>query len=167
MLTFFRAYIGGETQFVPYLKGELPPPPSAQGALLQFTDHAPSDARLDVNRFLTPDALTTDALGGAVREAGLTPFDVQGSGVAPEGKSPIPGQPAARQPANTPSLYAPKAPGLSQLRLGWSAPGAFLEGRHPPPGSATSAASPACNSAPPSTSWTTATRWPRTTSPWS
>ena len=30
MSAFFRAYVGGETQFIPILTGDAPPPPSAQ-----------------------------------------------------------------------------------------------------------------------------------------
>ena len=129
ILAFFRTYIGGETQFLPYLKGEVPPPASTMTTALRFTYHAPDTpaTRLDINRFLTPASLTTDTLGGAVSESGLSPFDVQGSGVTPELNSAIYGQPAARQPANTPSLYAPQALGLSQLRVGWNTPHAFLE----------------------------------------
>jgi hypothetical protein len=46
----------------------------------------------------------------------------------------LPGQPAARQPGDTPSLYATNKGGLSQLSLGWSKPGASLENAVPPGG---------------------------------
>src|SRR5215216_1443481 len=50
-----RAYVGGETQFLPYLTGEVAPPPSAQTSELHVSYHAPDTAatRRDVNRLLT------------------------------------------------------------------------------------------------------------------
>ena len=55
MSAFFRAYVGGETQFVPVLTGDAPPPPSATTNELFVSYHAPDDPelRLDVNRLLS------------------------------------------------------------------------------------------------------------------
>lgn len=149
MGAFFRTYItngtsvGGETQFLPFLKGDAAPPPSALTTELFETYHAPdSAARRDIGRYLSPSELTANVLGGSVIATGLSPYTLAGGApyAAPGGaytgpptlaQFALPGQPAARQPGDTPSLYALQVGGLSQLELGWSAPGASLEERIP------------------------------------
>jgi hypothetical protein len=120
MSAFFRAYVGGENQFIPILTGDAPPPPSAQTNDLFVSYHAPDTPvlRLDVNRLLNDTNLTLNNLGGAVTQLGLTPYDLCG-GEAPHPATCLPGQPNARQPHTTPSARSPLR-GLSQLRTGWN-----------------------------------------------
>jgi hypothetical protein len=118
-----RAYVGGESQFLPYLTGEAAPPPSAQTTEIHVSYHAPDTAatRRDVNRLLTSTNLTTNTLGGATTQAGLTPHDLCG-GPSPQPQHCLPGtQSTARQPHTTVSARATTVRGLSQLRTGWSA----------------------------------------------
>jgi len=86
--------------------------------------------------------VTTNVLGGAVLPVGLAPYTLAGGApynatggpyVGPPtlAQFALPGQPSARQPGNTPSLYATQVGGLRQLELGWSRPGASLEERIP------------------------------------
>jgi hypothetical protein len=120
MSAFFRAYVGGETQFLPILTGDAPPPASAQTNNLFVSYHAPDnpELRLDVNRLLNNTNLTTNTLGGAVTQLGLTPYDLCG-GDAPQPAVCLPGETNARQPHTTPSARS-SARGLSQLRTGWN-----------------------------------------------
>ncbi|HEY3581777.1 MAG TPA: hypothetical protein VGK82_14585 [Pyrinomonadaceae bacterium] len=120
MSAFFRAYVGGETQFIPILTGDAPPPASAQTTDLFVSYHAPDnpELRLDVNRLLTNTNLTTNTLGGAATQTGLTPYELCG-GDAPEAQKCLPDQPNARQPHTTPSARSPLR-GLSQLKTGWN-----------------------------------------------
>ncbi len=119
---FMRAYVGGESQFLPILTGEAPPPASAQTTNLYVSYHAPDAAakRRDVNRLLTATNLTTNTLGGATTQTGLTPHDLCG------GESPQPQhcllatQSTSRQPHTVVSARSSKR-GLSQLRTGWGA----------------------------------------------
>src|ERR1041384_4859612 len=83
MSAFFRAYVGGETQFIPILTGDAPPPPSAQTNNLFVSYHAPANRRLDVNRLLNDTNLTLNTLGGAATQTGLTPYELCG-GAAPQ-----------------------------------------------------------------------------------
>jgi hypothetical protein len=118
---FMRAYVGGESQFLPLLTGEAPPPASAQTTNLHVSYHAPDAAakRRDVNRLLTAANLTTNTLGGAATQSGLTPHDLCG-GDAPQAAQCLPGtQSTTRQPHTTPSALSTKR-GLSQLRTGWA-----------------------------------------------
>ena len=150
MGAFFRTYltngadVGGSPQFLPFLKGDAPPPPSALTTELFQTYHAPDTAaaRQDIGRFLSAAELTTNVLGGAVLPVGLAPYTLAGGApynatggpyVGPPtlAQFALPGQPSARQPGNTPSLYATQVGGLRQLELGWSRPGASLEERIP------------------------------------
>ncbi|HEV2860074.1 MAG TPA: hypothetical protein VGX48_03640 [Pyrinomonadaceae bacterium] len=117
-----RAYVGGETQFLPYLTGQAAPPPSAQTTDLHVSYHAPDSAakRRDVNRLLTSTNLTTNTLGGATTQTGLTPHDLCG-GASPQPQHCLPStQSTARQPHTVPSARASTLRGLSQLRTGWS-----------------------------------------------
>jgi hypothetical protein len=120
MSAFFRAYVGGETQFIPILTGDAPPPPSAQTTDLFVSYHAPDTPakRLDINRLLDDTSLTLNFRGGAVTQFGLTPYDLCG-GDAPQPAQCLPDQPSFRQPHTTPSARSPKR-GLSQLRTGWN-----------------------------------------------
>src|SRR5688572_30286955 len=120
MSAFFRAYVGGENQFIPILTGDAPPPASAQTNDLFVSYHAPdtSSLRLDVNRLLNDTNLLLNNLGGAVTQIGLTPYDLCG-GEAPQPATCLPGQSNARQPHTTPSARSPLR-GLSQLRTGWN-----------------------------------------------
>jgi hypothetical protein len=116
-----RAYVGGETQFLPYLTGEAAPPPSALTNDLHVSYHAPAAKRRDVNRLLTSTNLTTNTLGGATTQAGLTPHDLCG-GASPQPQHCLPStQATTRQPHTTVSARATTTRGLSQLRTGWSA----------------------------------------------
>jgi hypothetical protein len=118
MSAFFRAYVGGESQFTPILTGDAPPPASAQTTELFVSYHAPAAARLDVNRLLNDTNLRLNNLGGAVTQTGLTPYDLCG-GEAPQPAACLPDQPNPRQPHTTPSARSPLR-GLSQLRTGWN-----------------------------------------------
>ena len=120
MSAFFRAYVGGESQFIPILTGDAPPPASAQTTDLFVSYHAPDSAALrrDVNRLLNDTNLTLNFLGGAVTQLNLAPYDLCG-GEAPQPATCLAGQPNARQPHTTPSARAPGVRGLSQLRTGW------------------------------------------------
>ena len=125
MSAFFRAYVGGESQFLPLLTGDAPAPPSATINDLFVSYHAPDDPdlRLDVNRLLTNSNLTINTLGGAVTPFGLTPYDLCG-GPAPQPAKCLPDEANARQPHTTPSARSSMR-GLSQLRTGWSDLSAF------------------------------------------
>jgi hypothetical protein len=119
---FMRAYVGGETQFLPLLTGDAPPPASAQTTNLHVSYHAPSAStkRLDVNRLLTSANLTTNTLGGATTQSGLTPHDLCG-GDSPQPQHCLPStQSTARQPHTVASARSTLR-GLSQLRTGWGA----------------------------------------------
>ncbi|MGH9883688.1 MAG: hypothetical protein ACRD6N_19870, partial [Pyrinomonadaceae bacterium] len=120
MTAFFRAYVGGESQFIPILTGDAPAPPSASTNNLFVSYHAPdnSDLRLDVNRLLSAANLTTNFLGGAATQTGLTPYELCG-GEAPQPAKCLPDEPNARQPHTTPSARSPLR-GLSQLKTGWN-----------------------------------------------
>jgi hypothetical protein len=120
MSAFFRTYVGGETQFIPILTGDAPPPASAQTNNLFVSYHAPDNPalRLDVNRLLNDTNLTVNTQGGAATQTGLTPYDLCG-GEAPQPAVCLPGQSNARQPHTTPSARS-SARGLSQLRTGWN-----------------------------------------------
>src|ERR1043166_8439595 len=120
MSAFFRAYVGGESQFIPILTGDAPPPPSAQTNNLFVSYHAPdiSGVGLDVNRLLTNPNLSVNTLGGAATQTALTPYDLCG-GDAPQPAVCLPGQSNARKPHQPPSGGSSKR-GLSQLRTGWN-----------------------------------------------
>ncbi|HEY9404380.1 MAG TPA: hypothetical protein VIQ24_17110 [Pyrinomonadaceae bacterium] len=119
---FMRAYVGGETQFLPILTGDAPPPASAQTTNLHVSYHAPDTAakRRDVNRLLTATDLTTNTLGGATAQNGLTPHDLCG-GASPQPQHCLPStQATSRQPHTVVSARS-SLRGLSQLRTGWGA----------------------------------------------
>jgi hypothetical protein len=118
MTAFFRAYVGGETQFLPILTGDAPPPPSAQTNNLFVSYHAPANRRLDVNRLLNDTNLTLNTLGGAATQTALTPYELCG-GEAPQPQKCIPEALNAQQPHTTPSARSPLR-GLSQLKTGWN-----------------------------------------------
>ncbi|HZG51007.1 MAG TPA: hypothetical protein VEZ40_02625 [Pyrinomonadaceae bacterium] len=119
---FMRAYVGGETQFLPILTGAAPPPASALTTNLHVSYHAPDAAakRRDVNRLLTATDLTTNTLGGATTQSGLTPHDLCG-GNSPQPQHCLPStQSTSRQPHTVASARSTLR-GLSQLRTGWGA----------------------------------------------
>lgn len=118
MSAFFRAYVGGESQFIPILTGDAPPPPSAQTNNLFVSYHAPAALRLDVNRLLNTTNLSINTLGGAAAQVDLTPYDLCGGDAPPANKC-LPGSLNAQQPHTTPSARS-SAPGMTQLRTGWN-----------------------------------------------
>lgn len=118
MTAFFRAYVGGESQFIPILTGDAPPPPSAQTNALFVSYHAPAALRLDVNRLLNDTNLSTNTLGGAATQTGLTPYELCG-GDAPQPQRCLPDNLNVQQPHTTPSARSPLR-GLSQLKTGWN-----------------------------------------------
>ena len=115
---FFRAYVGGESQFIPILTGDAPPPASAQTNDIFVSYHAPANLRLDVNRLLNNNNLSVNFLGGAVTPTALTPYDLCGGDPEPANKC-LPTARNAQQPHTVPSAVS-RAPGLTQLRTGWN-----------------------------------------------
>jgi len=128
---FFRTFVGGETQFLPILTGDAPPPPGVTRNLF-VTFHAPDNPflRRDLNRFLTANELSTNVLGGAVTPTALSPYEICG-GPAPFPAKCIPSANNAQQPHTAPSARS-NAPGLSQLHSGWSSVNGSLRDDLPP-----------------------------------
>jgi len=128
---FFRTFVGGETQFLPILTGDAPPPPGVTRNLF-VTFHAPDNPflRRDLNRFLTANELSTNVLGGAVTPTALSPYEICG-GPAPFPAKCIPSASNAQQPHTAPSARS-NAPGLSQLHSGWSSVNGSLRDDLPP-----------------------------------
>src|SRR5689334_8836320 len=131
MSAFFRAYVGGETQFIPILTGDAPPPPSAQTNSLFVSYHAPANRRLDINRLLNDANLTTNTQGAAVTQTSLTPYELCG-GEAPQPQRCLPDSLNAQQPHTTPSARSPLR-GLSQLKAGWNDLTGNYRNNVPPP----------------------------------
>ena len=123
---FFRTFVGGETQFLPILTGDAPPPPGVTHDL-HVTFHAPDNPflRRDLNRFLTSSELSTNVLGGAVTPSALSPYEICG-GPSPFPPKCIPSANNAQQPHTTPSARS-NAPGLSQLHSGWTSASGSLQ----------------------------------------
>jgi len=128
---FFRTFVGGETQFLPILTGDAPPPPGVTHDL-HVTFHAPDNPllRRDLSRFLTSSELSTNVLGGAVTPNALSPYEICG-GPSPFPPKCIPSANNAQQPHTTPSARS-NAPGLSQLHSGWTSASGSLQDDLPP-----------------------------------
>jgi hypothetical protein len=124
MAAFFRAYVKGEAAFLPLLRGDALPPPSAQGARVYSSYHAPDQAahRRDINRLLTAANLSRNTLGGAAGALNLSPFRLAG-GEPPQPRHvlnwPNPDAATPVEPHTTVSGFAPNKRGLSQLVTGW------------------------------------------------
>ncbi|HEX9460351.1 MAG TPA: hypothetical protein VGA84_14455 [Thermoanaerobaculia bacterium] len=123
---FFRTFVGGETQFLPILTGDAPPPPGVTHDL-HVTFHAPDNPflRRDLNRFLTSTELSTNVLGGAVTPNALSPYEICG-GPSPFPPKCIPSANNSQQPHTSPSARS-NAPGLSQLHSGWTSTSGSLQ----------------------------------------
>ena len=131
LTAFFRTYLGGETQFLPLLTSDDPPPPSAMtdGIFLAYLPPDDPALRRDVNRLLENAHLSTNTLGGAASQSGLTPYDLCG------GPDPQPDR------CLDPDLFSEQtephaaplddSPGLSQLRCGWDSPTATYQNELP------------------------------------
>jgi hypothetical protein len=126
---FFRAYVGGENEFLPLLRGDDGVPQSASPAVVRISYHAPDGMRLDIDRMLDQTSLATNTLGGAVSAAQFSTADMCG-GAAPEPSQCIPGADAASVPHDAPS-WKSGTPGLSQLHLAWNMPGALYRSELP------------------------------------
>ena len=125
LASFFRSEIRGESIFKPLIDGTGGLPPSVSAFSIHVSFQAADPKRRDLNRLQTSTDLSTNFLGGAVSQAGLSPHDLCG------GPTPQPSQclsdSAARQPHTSPSFLS-SLPGLPQLRTGWNAPGGMLPG---------------------------------------
>ncbi len=136
MSAFFRTYLGNESQFLPILKGEAPPPPSALTDQVTVAFQAPSDSRLrrDVNRLTVGNRvgntltgnLVTNTLGGAVTTSGLSTYTLAGNVTQGQPAQALPTHIVQRQPHTVPSARS-NAPGLSQLIVSWDDPSAFYQ----------------------------------------
>ena len=81
MAGFFRLELGGpgaEPAFKPYFDGTNIEPASTEPADTHTSYHAPSSDRRDVNIYKVNADLSTNELGGAVKQKKLTPFDLCG-----------------------------------------------------------------------------------------
>ena len=115
---FFRSQVGGESVFKPLIDGAAGLPPSVATLSLHVSFQDNDTQRRDVNRLLDATSLTTNFLGGAVTQAGLTPYDLCG-GDSPQPQHCLTSQSTSRQPHTAPSSLSTLR-GLSQLRFGWN-----------------------------------------------
>ncbi|HXK12837.1 MAG TPA: hypothetical protein VMT70_24600 [Vicinamibacteria bacterium] len=129
LATFFRTGVGGESGFFGYIDGTAGRPPTVQTFSLHSAYQGSDAQRRDLNRLLATADLTTNFLGGATSQTGLSPHDLCG-GASPQPQFCLSGQSNSRMPHTTPSSLS-SLRGLSQLRTGWSALGAVYTNQIP------------------------------------
>jgi hypothetical protein len=122
LATFFRTQVGGESGFFGYIDGSAGKPPTVSTLNLHASYQGNNSQRRDINRLLTAADLTTNFLGGATSQTGLSPHDLCG-GALPQPLHCLTAQSTSRQPHTTPSARSSMR-GMSSLRTGWSAPAA-------------------------------------------
>ena len=127
---FFRAYVGGESQFLPVLTTLASPLPSAGTDKIYVSFHAPGEptSRRDVNKLLDGNHLSFNTLGGAVTPNLLDPYNICGGESAEAQCLTVD---TRQQPHTAPSDFSMLS-GLSQLKTGWNTTSAFLNNDLPP-----------------------------------
>lgn len=118
--SFFRAYLGGESHFLPLLAG-ADSQPDVDPTSIHVSYHPPDlpAFRRDVNRFLDPTSLISTVLGGAITQSGLSPYNLCGGG-PPDPTPCVAGLNLGQQPHY--DSFVPIVGGLSQLITGWDFP---------------------------------------------
>jgi hypothetical protein len=129
LASFFRTEVGNESEFLGFVDGSAGTPPTLRTFDLHVSYHGNDSQRRDVNRLLTAADLRTNFLGGATSQAGLSPHDLCG-GEMPQSQHCLSGQATSRMPHTASSSLSTRR-GLSQLRTGWSAPGAIFSNEIP------------------------------------
>jgi hypothetical protein len=129
LASFFRTEVGGESDFFGYIDGSAGKPPTVSTLSLHTSYQGNDSQRRDLNRLLAAGDLTTDFLGGASTQTGLSPHDLCG-GLSPQPQHCLANQSTSRQPHTTPSSRS-SLRGMSQLRTGWSATSATYRNQIP------------------------------------
>jgi dienelactone hydrolase len=117
LTAYFRNQVGNESALLPWIDGTGGKPPAVSALALHVAFQPDDTRRRDLNRLQVQAELTTNNVGGAVSQSGLTPHDLCG-GAAPQPQSCLTGQSSARDPHRSPSTTVA---GLSRLRTGWGA----------------------------------------------
>lgn len=112
---FMRAYVGGESQFLPLLTNVAPPLASIGANKVHVSFHPPDDpfSRLDVNPWSEINHLSTNLLGGMVTSNDLSPYGLCGASLAARCLN-------SSLTINKEPHVAITGPGLSQLKVGWN-----------------------------------------------
>ncbi len=131
LTAFFRNQVGGESALLPWIDGTGGRPPAVSALALHVAFQPDNTRRRDLNRLQVQAELTTNNVGGAVSQSGLTPQDLCG-GATPQPQNCLTGQSSARDPHRSPSTTIA---GLSRLRTGWSATSAVFTNDVPVGGS--------------------------------
>jgi len=81
MAAFFRRYLFDANEFDGILRGDAPPPPSAQTTAVYNAYFPGSSDRKDVNRLTAVSELTTNTIAGGVTQSGFSAYGICGDGV--------------------------------------------------------------------------------------
>jgi hypothetical protein len=119
MAAFFRTNLGGETTFLPLLKGDAAPPASAQSNAVYASYQAPDSPayRRDVNRYQSSTSLTTNSLGGAVVTGGLTSYQFFGANFSQFG---VFGHSTPQEPEYVQSVLSSSSRGTGEALVSWT-----------------------------------------------
>jgi hypothetical protein len=116
MAAFFRRHLLGAKQFDGILRGQSPPPPSAQTSLVYSGYHPAAFDRKDLNRLWISSDLTENWLEGDVNQLGLATYQQCGDWTGLQCAS-----------TGTDAHF----PSLSALELGWESLGASYSNELP------------------------------------
>ena len=130
---FMRAYVGGESQFMPLLTNQAPPPPSMGANNVYVSFHPPDNyfSRLDVNRLVEENNLSTNTLGGIVTKTSLPGYVLCG-GTSRCLNSNLSSDSEPHIVIQDRDKDTPVEPGLKQLKLGWMVKPGSLTNQIPP-----------------------------------
>ncbi len=113
--SFFRAHLGKEKGLLNYLRGEEIPSNMTAPTNIRFSFHAPTNKRLDINRFDQEADKNINELGGAVTQSDLSLYDVCGESLSDRHCI---FNNSYREPHTTFNSRKPKL-GLAQIHLRW------------------------------------------------
>jgi hypothetical protein len=119
MAAYLRTGLG-ENQFFPWVDHSSGSVPSVSSFALHYAFHGNDTQRRDLNRLQSANDLTTDFLGGASSQTGLSSFSICGGASTCTSLGPL------KEPHTGPMSLS-TLPTLTQLNLAWSGSGAKWE----------------------------------------